>query len=109
MIYQLIMCVLFFIELGSRRVYVTGSTARPDSAWVAQQARQLMWQLNDHSLKRRFLIHNDDAKFSASFDNIFIFEGLKIVLVPFHAPKANAVAEHWEHSVREECLDHISF
>src|SRR4029450_154189 len=34
--------VLFFIELGSRRVHVSGCTAKPDAAWVAQQARNLV-------------------------------------------------------------------
>jgi putative transposase len=33
--------VLFFIEFSTRRVHVAGSTSRPDSAWVTQQARNL--------------------------------------------------------------------
>ena len=33
--------VLFFIELGSRRVHLGGCTANPDPAWVTQQARNL--------------------------------------------------------------------
>jgi hypothetical protein len=33
--------VLFFIELGSRRVYLAGCTTNPTGAWVAQQARNL--------------------------------------------------------------------
>ena len=33
--------VLVFIELGSRRIFVSPSTAHPDSAWVTQQARNL--------------------------------------------------------------------
>jgi len=32
--------VLFFIELGSRRVYLAGCTSNPTGAWVAQQAAQ---------------------------------------------------------------------
>jgi putative transposase len=34
--------VLFFIELGSRRIHLAGVTARPDGPWVAQQARNLL-------------------------------------------------------------------
>jgi hypothetical protein len=37
--------VLFFIELGSRRIHVVGCTSNPDSAWVTQQARNLIWNL----------------------------------------------------------------
>jgi hypothetical protein len=33
--------VLFFIELGTRRVHLAGCTTTPDSTWVTQQARQL--------------------------------------------------------------------
>src|SRR5260221_463363 len=90
--------VLFFIELGSRRVHLAGCTPTPDSAWVTQQARQLVWHLSDQPPKRRFLIHDHDTKFSAAFDNVFVAEGIDIVLTPFHAPKANAVAERWVRS-----------
>ena len=33
--------VLIFIELSTRRVYLAGVSAHPDSAWVTQQARNL--------------------------------------------------------------------
>jgi putative transposase len=33
--------VLFFIELGSRRVHLAGCTTNPTGAWVVQQARNL--------------------------------------------------------------------
>ena len=33
--------VLFFIEIGSRRVHLAGCTNHPIGAWVVQQARNL--------------------------------------------------------------------
>jgi hypothetical protein len=35
--------VLFFLELGSRRVHFAGCTANPDGRSTAQQARQVAW------------------------------------------------------------------
>ncbi len=97
--------VLFFIEMRTRRVYVAGCTDRPDSAWVTQQARQLLWQLQDREPSTRFLIHDRDTKFTGSFETVFAAEGIQTILTPYRAPNANAYAERWVRSVRQECLD----
>ena len=52
--------VLFFIELGSRRVHLAGCTAHPSAQWVIQQARQVSWTLADRSEPIRFLIRDRD-------------------------------------------------
>jgi putative transposase len=41
--------VLFFIELGSRRVHLGGCTPNPSGGWVTQQARQLVWTLGERT------------------------------------------------------------
>jgi putative transposase len=100
--------VLFFIELGSRRLYIAGCTAAPDAAWVTQQARQFSWHLQDESGRPlRFLIRDRDSKFSASFDAVFASEGITIVKAPPQTPNANAVAERAVRSLRAECLDRL--
>src|SRR5215472_2865879 len=73
--------VLFFIEVGSRRVHLAGCTGQPTSAWVAQQARNLAWKLQDGGLKVKFLLRDRDSKFSAAFDEVF-----KSVGVESHPP-----------------------
>ncbi len=100
--------VLFFIELGTRRIHLAGCTTNPNATWVTQQARQLVWDLKnkDRDLVA-FLIHDNDKKLPSSFDIVFSSEEIKIVHTPFQAPKANAFAEGWVRSVRGECLDSI--
>jgi putative transposase len=97
--------VLFFLELGSRRVHFAGCTANPDGSWTAQQARQLAWSLPERATPARFLIHDRDGKFTRAFDEVFCSEGGEIIRTPFRAPKANAFAERWVGTVRRECLD----
>ena len=100
--------VLFFIELGSRRLHLAGCTAYPTAAWVTQQAHQLAWQLPDiDGQALRFLIRDRDGKFPDSFDTVFASEGLKVVKTPPRTPNANAVAERAVRSMREECLDQV--
>jgi putative transposase len=78
--------VLFFIELGSRRVHLAGCTASPDAAWVTQQARQFSWHLQDGEPGAvRFLIHDRDGKFAAGFDTVFLSEGVEVIRTPARA------------------------
>ena len=63
--------VLFAIHLSSRRVYVLGVTRNPDSAWVTQQARNLVLVLSERGRQVRYLVRDRDAKFTCGFDQVF--------------------------------------
>jgi len=99
--------VLFFISIGTRRVEYVACTTNPDTAWMTQQGRNLLMDLDERSQRPRFLIHDRDTKFSRTFDSIFRSEGIEIVRTPIQAPNANAYAERWVGSVRRECLDRL--
>jgi putative transposase len=99
--------VLFFLEVGTRRVHLAGCTASPTAAWVTQQARNLFWTMQDAGTPPRFLIHDRDAKFPSAFDTVFVTEGVEVVRTPYRSPTANAYAERWVRSARAECLDHL--
>jgi hypothetical protein len=72
-----------------------------------QQARQFSWKLEDRTVPARFLIHDRDTKFPAAFDTVFTSENVTIIRTPVRAPNANAFAERWIRSAREECLDKV--
>jgi putative transposase len=97
--------VLFFIELGSRRVHLADCMANPTGAWVTQQARQFAWTLQERPVSFRFLIRDRDSKFTRDFDALFASEGIEIIRTPVRAAKANATAERVVGTVRAECLD----
>jgi putative transposase len=97
--------VLFFLEVGTRRLRIVGVTARPTGAWVAQQARNLA--MDDALAGKRLLIRDCDAKYTTAFDTVFTSEGVRVVKTPVRAPIANAYAERVVQTIRRECLDWI--
>jgi putative transposase len=96
--------ILFFIHLESRRVCLAGITRHPDQAWMEQMARNATdesWGFLD---QRRYVLHDRDAKFCASFRATLTSGGIKPIQLPARSPKLNAYAERWVRSAREECL-----
>jgi putative transposase len=97
--------VLFFIEVGSRRLHITTSTRHPSGTFVTQQARNLCFRLDERDEPVRFLIHDHDAKFGGPFDEVLRSEGIGIIRTPIRSPKANAFAERAVKTLRHEALD----
>jgi putative transposase len=59
------------LEIGSRRVIFCNATAHPNSAWVAPQARNVAWKLEELKIPVKVLIHDRDSKYSSDFDAVF--------------------------------------
>jgi putative transposase len=95
---------VFVIELASRRVQILGSTPHPDEAFMGQVARTLTIADGE---ARRVLICDRDAKWSAAVRGRLQDAGLRVIQTPYQAPNANAYAERFVRSMKEECLDRL--
>ena len=95
---------VFVIHLASRRVQIMGSTAHPDEAFMRQVGRTLTMADAETC---RVLICDRDAKWSRPVRDVLQEAGIRIVQTPYRAPNANAYAERFVQSIKEECVDRI--
>ena len=78
-------------------------TKHPTAAWVWRQVIEATpWGRGP-----RFLIRNRDRSCGGDFIARAKRIGIKTVLTPVHAPKANAIAKRVIGTLRRECVDHI--
>jgi len=99
--------VLFFIHLESRRVSVAGITRHPDQAWMEQIARSATQETWGYLHPCRYVLHDRDTKFCASFRSVLAAGGVKAIPLPARSPNLNAFAERWVRSVKQECLSRL--
>lgn len=97
--------LLVFLHLGTRRMWITPCTPHPDAAWVAQQARNFQMAADDLGLPAKYLVHDNDTKFTRQFDGLFESAGAQIVKTAIQAPNQQAHIERAIQTLKFECLD----
>jgi transposase len=79
--------VLFVIELQSRIVHILCVGAHRTGSFVTEVARNLAGDLTENGRSFRFLIPDRDARFTASFDEVFVSEGIEVIRTPVRSPR----------------------
>jgi transposase InsO family protein len=93
---------LIIIEHSTRRAHLASITAHPDGAWTTQAARNFLMDIGHRADTTRFLIRDRAGQFTESFDAVFTAAGIRILLSPPQAPKANAICERMIGTLRRE-------
>jgi transposase InsO family protein len=101
--------VLFFLHLETRRVTIAGITDQPEEGWMQQMARNATLEGEGWLSVRniRYLLHDRDTKFCASFRETLAAGGVKSLRLPARSPNLNSYAERWVRTVKEECLSKL--
>jgi putative transposase len=97
--------VLAVIEHASRRIRILAVTLHPTGEWTAQQARDLLMDLDEQAHRVRFMIRDRGSNFTAASDAVLADAGVRTVLCNVRTPRMNAIAERWIGGCRREVLD----
>jgi len=98
---------VFVIDLASRRVQILGSTPYPDVVFMQQAVRTLTMIEGGAVSPPDVLICDRDRKWSGEVRRRLLDAGIRVILTPARAPNANAYAERFVRSIKEECLDRL--
>jgi putative transposase len=99
--------VLFLIHLESRHITIAGITRHPTETWMEQMARNVTDESTGCLRNIRYVLHDRDTKFWASFESILTAAGVKPLKLPARSPNLNAFAERWVLSAKAECLSKL--
>jgi len=86
--------ILFFMEIGTRRVWLGGITRHPDSVWMEQVARNATMEHTGYLHGCRYLLHDRDQKFCREFGETLAVGGVKCTPLPARSPNLKDYASH---------------
>jgi putative transposase len=97
----------FVIDFASRRVQILGSTPHPEALFMQQVVRTLTMAQDGVVDTPTALICDRDRKWSSDVRRRLQEAGVRVIRTPARAPNANASAERFVRSIKEECLDRL--
>ena len=74
---------------------------------MEQMARNAVDDVSGHLRDNRYVLHDRDTKFCASFRSILATEKVRCLALPPRSPNLNAFAERWVLTVKQECLSKL--
>jgi putative transposase len=99
---------MVFLNVATRRVWISPSTRHPTPAWVEQQGRAFLEQTGKGPAPSVQIVTRDnDVIYGQAFDPVFAEQGVTVKKLAYRAPNTNAYVERFIQSLQVECLDHF--
>jgi len=95
--------VFFLIHHATREIVHVRVTQHPTARWAGQQLVNACFDREPPT----YLLRDNDSIFGKEFRQKVEGLGIKEIRTPIHSPKANAIAERWVGTLRQEALDHV--
>jgi len=98
---------MVFLNLATRRVWISPATRHPTEDWVEQQAKAFIDYARTEELKVDLVTRDNDRIYNRTFDRVMKEAGARPRRLALRAPNTNAYVERFIQSIHVECLDHF--
>ena len=99
--------VLVFLQIGTRRLWLSPATRRPDTAWVCEQAESFLAHAHSTNLPATIMLRDNDVKYPPEFDTVLKSAGLDVPKMPVRSPNLRAHVERVIQTLQHEALDRV--
>src|SRR5205085_225847 len=80
---------MVFLNVATRRVWVSPATKNPTEVWVAEQARAFLQHAEAEKLKVELVTRDNDQIYKTGFDRVMKDAGVTAKRLAFRAPNTN--------------------
>jgi len=101
------MFAMVFINVATRRVWVSPATYNPTEVWVAEQGRAFIEYAKAAELKVENVTRDNDQIYKHAFDRTMSESNAKVRRLALCAPNTDAFVERFIQTIQVECLDHF--
>ena len=98
---------MVFLNVATRRVWISPSTCHPTAAWVEEQAKAFIEDSKQSGLKVDLVTRDRDRNYRCQFDQALTDGGARVKTLAYRSPNLNAYVERFIQSIQVECLDHF--
>jgi putative transposase len=98
---------MVFINIATRRVWVSPATRNPTEVWVMEQAKAFINHVEDSGLKVNLVTRDNDQLYKKGFDQVMEAAGVHPMRLALRSPNTNAYVERFIQTIQVECLDHF--
>src|SRR5690606_5040523 len=91
--------VLVFLHLGSRKVFVTESTRKPNATWMKEQAGKFVEHVKSSGQEVTLLLRDRDVIYGQGFDKTIREAGIRVKKNSVRAPNLQAHVERFVQSI----------
>jgi len=98
---------MVFINVATRRVWVSPATRNPTEAWVMEQAKTFIDYAEANQLKVEMVTRDNDQIYKKGFDQVMEDADIRAKRLALRSPNTNVYVERFIQTIQIECMDHF--